>query len=335
VTSVAVQHRHVRQTPGRAFARIAREGVLTLGAVLGCVCIAAAVAGVVLGVRPLVVVSGSMSPTIDAGALALARPTDAADLRAGDVVSVEAPNGTRVTHRIAAIARDGGRAELTLRGDANQLPDDETYRVDSADRVFFSAPMLGYAVAWLGTPAGLLSCAALAGVALLALRRPRADGRTGHGPIAGVAVVALAVGGWGGASSRATTAYFTDAGTAASGSIASHTLAPPVSASCSSTQVQATVSWPADPRYDYAVVLRRISNGALVSTRQVTGAGNSTTYSGLSDFGLVIGAGTVDFQVEITSKLAVAPTWTSTTARTYSAIRVVAVVVGSTATCTT
>jgi signal peptidase I len=333
--SVAVPHSHVRKTPVRAAARIAREGVLTVGAILGCVCIAAAVAAAVLGVRPLVLQSGSMSPAIDAGALALARPADAADLRVGDVVSVEASNGARVTHRITAIARDGRHAALTLRGDANLRPDDEIYRVDSADRVFFSVPMLGYAVAWLGTPAGLLGCAALAFVALLALRRPRGHDGPGHRSIAAVAVVALALGGWGGSSGRATTAYFTDAGTAASGSVVSHLLAPPASASCSSALVQATVSWPADPRYDYTVVLRRISNGAVVSTRQVTGAGSSTVYSGLSNFGLVVGAGTVDFQVEITSTLVVAPTWASSTARTYSAIRVVAIAVGASATCTT
>jgi hypothetical protein len=183
----------------------------------------------------------------------------------------------------------------------------------------------------------MVGWAALAGFALLALRRqdPDRDRGAGGGPIAGVAVIAVVLGGWSGSSARSTTAYFTDAGSAASGAVAAHTVAPPASASCSAALVQATVSWPADSRYDHAVVLRRISNGVVVSTRQVTGAGNSTTYSGLSDFGLVVGAGTVDFQVEITSKLVVAPTWVSATAHTYSAIRVVAVVVGASATCTT
>jgi signal peptidase I len=326
---------HARETSTRAVTRIVHEAVLTIGAILGCICLVAAVAGVLLGVRPLVVRSGSMSPAIDAGALALARPASAADLRVGDIVSVEASDGARVTHRVASISYDGGEASLTLRGDANLLADDETYRVDSADRVFLSVPRLGYAVAWLSTPAGLACCAAMACVAMLTLLSPGTGLRSGRGSVAGVAVIALLLGGWGGSATRATSAYFTDTGTAASGVLASHLLAPPATASCSSTLIQATVSWPADPRYDYTVVLRRISDNTVVSTREVTGTANSTVYTGLSDFGLVVGAGTVDFQVEIASQLAIAPTWTSSTARTYSAIRVVAVLVGATATCTT
>ena len=90
-----------------------------------------------------------------------------------------------------------------------------------------------------------------------------------------------------------------------------------------------------DPRYDYEAVLRRVSTGNVVSTRQITGNSISTTYSGLLDFGLVVGAGTVDFTVEIRSKLATATSWESATTRNYGNIRVLAIVIGATASCTT
>ena len=133
-----------------------------------------------------------------------------------------------------------------------------------------------------------------------------------------------------------TGAAFTDTGDAATGSFSAHTVLAPDSASWSSVLLSATVTWPEqNPLYDYSVTLRRISNGAVVSTTQVTGAATSITYTGLTSFGLVVGAGTVDFQVEIRSYLAATPAWTAATLRTYSAVRVLAIAVGATATCTT
>jgi len=83
-------------------------------------------------------------------------------------------------------------------------------------------------------------------------------------------------------------------------------------------------------------VLRRVSNNAVASTRQVTGASTSTIYNGLSDFGLTGDLGTVDFQVEIRSYLATTPAWQSTDLRIYTFVRVVvAVIVGASVTCTT
>jgi len=132
-----------------------------------------------------------------------------------------------------------------------------------------------------------------------------------------------------------TGAFFSDTGAATTGSFSAHTVLAPDSASCSSLLLSATVSWPeTNPLYDYSVTLRRISNGAVVSTTPVTGAATSITYTGLTSFGLIVGAGTVDFQVEIRSYLAATPAWTAATVHTYSAIRVFAVAVGATATCT-
>src|SRR6478672_13379767 len=75
---------------------------LSLGAAIGVLCLVMTLAGVCFGVRPMVFLSGSMSPTIPAGSLALTRPVPAADLRPGDVVA--APLGDElVTHRIVAI----------------------------------------------------------------------------------------------------------------------------------------------------------------------------------------------------------------------------------------
>ena len=133
----------------------ARQVGLTLGAVVGTLCILAALAAVVLDVRPLVFRSGSMSPTIGTGALAIAQRVDASTLEVGQVVSVPTQAGERVTHRIQAVQHQDGSAVLQLKGDANETPDAAPYVVTHADKVVFSVPWLGYAVGWAAGPTGL------------------------------------------------------------------------------------------------------------------------------------------------------------------------------------
>lgn len=130
-------------------------------------------------------------------------------------------------------------------------------------------------------------------------------------------------------------AVWSDTPVSVSGStLSAHTVLSPTSADCSGALLAGTVSWDADPRYDYEVTLRRVSNGAVVSTRQVTGSDNSVSYLGLASFGLVVGAGTVDFQVEITAYLAAAPSWRAAAPHIYQSMRVLAILVGATVSCT-
>lgn len=328
-----------RPTRRGRWGRRVRETLLTVGAVLGVLCLGWAIAMSVFGITPLVFSSGSMAPEIATGDLAFARSVPADDLRRGDVVSVAGESGIRVTHRIVAVERVGNRADLTLQGDGNASPDSGAYVVTEADRVFTHVPKAGYVVSAIASPTGVFVGGLLVAVALFAAfgpgsARPRGGRRRSDVVAAGIVLVAL------GASSQVppaqtTQASFTDNPSLTTGSFAAHTVQPPNSASCSDGLLTATVSWTNDPRYDYEVVLRRVSNGAVVSTRQITEASSSTTYTGLAAFNVGIGLGTVDFQVEIRSKLATATSWQSSTVKTYSHIRVLQVIVGTTVSCTT
>lgn len=158
---------------GRGPARALREFVLTSGAVVGVICIVAAMASMLFGITPLVFRSGSMSPTIGTGALGLAQTVPAADIREGDVVSVINDAGTRVTHRVvSAESASGGAAALTLRGDANEVVDLLPSVVTSTDRVFFHVERLGYVVSWLSSPAAAFLGGLLVGVLLMIGFRP-------------------------------------------------------------------------------------------------------------------------------------------------------------------
>jgi signal peptidase len=88
-------------------------------------------------VQPLVVVSGSMSPTISTGDLLFAVPLEPARLRVGDVATLPNPqSGRYVTHRVVEISRDGSDYLVRMQGDANGAADPEPYRVQASARVW-------------------------------------------------------------------------------------------------------------------------------------------------------------------------------------------------------
>jgi len=139
--------------------QIIRRVLLAIVAPLGLIAALGALASAAFGVGFGVVATGSMSPSIPAGALVVTVPTDATDLRIGDVVSVEREGfETTVTHRVvesAAVSGDLTARDLTLRGDANSIDDPNPYRVTYAARVEFSAPVIGGVVWSLRNPLAL------------------------------------------------------------------------------------------------------------------------------------------------------------------------------------
>lgn len=141
---------------------------MTVGATAGLICILVALSALLFGIKPLVFRSGSMGPTIQTGALGLAKTVPASELEVGDVVSVVNDSGTRITHRINAIDHlDGNGARVTLKGDANEQADLIPYTVTEADRVFFHVNGLGYAVTWLSSPIATFLGGVLVGAVLL------------------------------------------------------------------------------------------------------------------------------------------------------------------------
>lgn len=219
-----------------------REIALTIGALAGLLCILLALAAVVFGITPLVFRSGSMSPAIETGALALSKTTSAVDVRVGDIVNVTNTAGNRITHRVIEIGAVGSDSvELTLKGDDNAEPDAEPYVVSDVRRVLFSVPKLGYVVTWLSSPVAVFAGGLLVGVLLMIAWRPdsrkpvsdtnpdeRPSGRHSAMPLSTFAALAM-IGAIGIASSNppvAIAAPLTDTSTATSGNFT--TALPPV-----------------------------------------------------------------------------------------------------------
>ncbi|MEU1590774.1 signal peptidase I [Micromonospora sp. NPDC005710] len=137
---------------GRARRRhgtLARVGdlVLTVLAVGGTVCVVLVPLAFVFDITLILFKTGSMSPTIPAGSLAVVREIPASEVHVGDVVTVDRTPLPPITHRVVDIVNGGGPTRLlTLRGDANQSNDAAPYAVNQVRLVEFSAPRLGYAV---------------------------------------------------------------------------------------------------------------------------------------------------------------------------------------------
>ena len=125
-------------------------------------------------IKPLVVVSGSMEPTIMTGDLVIARPHDTAEVEAGQVASLHsAVTGKTITHRIQSIEQiDDSSWQITMKGDANKVEDAEPYVVGSTIwQPVLTIPGGGRVVVTLTKPAvaipALVALVALLGLTLI------------------------------------------------------------------------------------------------------------------------------------------------------------------------
>lgn len=151
---------------------VLREAALWIAALIGTICLIAAIAAVTLGVTPLIFRSGSMEPGIPTGSLAIAVSTPASELRPGDIVSVVWASDTRVTHRLVSSTPFGSDLyTLTTQGDANTTADTEAVTVARADRVVWSVPGLGYVLQEVSKPQWVFALGVGVGALLLLVFR--------------------------------------------------------------------------------------------------------------------------------------------------------------------
>lgn len=309
--------------PARKRARalpLAREVLLTTGAVLGLLCLIGALAAVVFGITPIVFRSGSMGPTIDTGALALSRPVAVADISIHDVVSVSNAQGERVTHRVVAVApAQSGNIMMTLKGDANALADPQPYPVpqnSKVDLIFFSTNGLGYAVAFLQSPWAIFTGGLLAGVLVFIAVKPQksreraTNRRSGRRVAALLAVVVLPLAGLSfSGSSQGTLASFTDSSVATGGTLRAARLMDITGGiQCTDSFPNSTITWnPAPflpPEGSYALKVTRLKANGTIDQEM----GYFSTAAGITTFtftpsGALLGllSGPTTFRISIFS----------------------------------
>ncbi|KDE59064.1 hypothetical protein EL22_00500 [Halostagnicola sp. A56] len=112
-----------------------------------------------------VVLSNSMSPSIEAGDVVIVQDRDPASIETGDVLTFDAADpgeygaddGTSVvTHRVVDVERTDGGHEFVTQGDANNAPDGSPVEEDQiVGVVAFSIPYIGRVISFAGTRAGI------------------------------------------------------------------------------------------------------------------------------------------------------------------------------------
>ena len=109
--------------------------------------------------RILVVMSGSMEPTIYTGSLVIVKPVN--EYKVNDIITFKTPGSQRkndfTTHRIHDIeSSDSGIIYIT-KGDANEEPDFERIAENRIiGKQFYSIALLGYVIGYVKTLPGLL-----------------------------------------------------------------------------------------------------------------------------------------------------------------------------------
>ncbi len=133
-----------------------RSAILTVAALVGAFCILVFGASLAFGLKPQIVVSGSMEPTIPTGALLMAKEVSAAEIAVGDIVTVQRPNDAGlVTHRVTSIEQQFKNWEITMRGDANAADDPQPYTVRTVGKIVATIPGAGYVAGVFRTPFGI------------------------------------------------------------------------------------------------------------------------------------------------------------------------------------
>lgn len=140
----------------RRLLRAGKETALTVLALAGCLCVLAVVAGAWLDISLIVFRTGSMSPGIEPGAIAVVQEVPASSLKPEDIATVQREGSSLpVTHRVVASEPDPSdhqKVFLTMKGDANVSEDPVRYNVQTAKKLLFAAPGLGYWVMRLQSP---------------------------------------------------------------------------------------------------------------------------------------------------------------------------------------
>jgi signal peptidase I len=140
------------------------------------VLVAAYASLLVAGYKPVAVYSGSMTPTLGVGSLAVDRIVDARDVRVGDVITFNDPysRGRLVTHRVAQILHTRHGLAYRTKGDANANRDPWAIQLTGhVGRVSFHVPFAGYVLFYAHTREVRGSLIAIAAALILAglLRR--------------------------------------------------------------------------------------------------------------------------------------------------------------------
>ena len=167
-----VSHRAPRRTIGSYLL----GGLANLLAAGGVVAVGLVIAAVTMNISLIMFKTGSMSPTIPTGSVAVVKEIGADEIQLDDVVTVDRPGRLPVTHRVVELyPQTPGEVLIRMQGDANPTPDEGMYRVQTVRKVLWSMPELAKVIVWFGNPLVLGGITLLAALGVLWAFWPKGD----------------------------------------------------------------------------------------------------------------------------------------------------------------
>lgn len=125
------------------------------------------------GIEIFTVLSGSMEPEYHTGSVIYVKPTDAADLAEGDVITFRIGSGTVATHRIIEVVEENGEIAYRTKGDANGIADGGLVAPeDVIGEPFFTIPYMGYFAEYIQSSSGRYMVIAVGAFMLLLMILP-------------------------------------------------------------------------------------------------------------------------------------------------------------------
>lgn len=139
--------------------------------------LAIALVGVrLIGLKPYVVLSGSMRPVYDVGSLIYVKSVDYKDLKVGDDITYLLSENIVVTHRIIEVLvdeEDPDTIRYFTQGVANDVPDGTSVHYKNIiGKPVFSIPYLGYVSNYIQSPPGMYVAIAAGAILILLVFLP-------------------------------------------------------------------------------------------------------------------------------------------------------------------
>lgn len=160
---------NIKQFPGNKFTSSIKRGGYTLLIVVMLMSLCIGILPSLLGCRFEAIRSGSMSPAIDTGSLAITLPVNPYSIDIGDVIAFHPPSNpdSLVVHRVAGID-NGGSLSFRTKGDANSATDPYLLPAEAVvGQVKYNIPWIGYLAGFIQSFFGFIILLAVPGVIIL------------------------------------------------------------------------------------------------------------------------------------------------------------------------
>jgi len=110
----------------------------------------------VFGIKPMIVLSGSMETSIYTGDLVFVKMVDPQTLKESDVIAFRNEEDKVTTHRIIEIVKENGQTLFRTKGDNNSVEDANLVKTEDVEGVYFSRiAKVGNFLMFMQQPIGL------------------------------------------------------------------------------------------------------------------------------------------------------------------------------------